>query len=468
MGATTTQIVHFSITGEAVTDIARDALLSERPGSAYRIIAEGLHGVGSHDLAVMVLRGTHDIVGERELKAVPAKDTPRLRKYLKDAAFIYAGRYRDSRGWRRPRAIVVGFNAKDARYASDKEPISIEGIPNDKWLRRRSEYYCSEGERVHRVKHPDSPEHSRGVFIIWEPCTELPHWMASPLTLEDALKQFLDVGRRLDKLEAVEGELDPDIDDRFYTDQYFDEDEKEAFREEREARRQAKEEEEERKYQERLEGIRTKVMEKAGDDTFILTLQDGKEVTVPRAPFMRWALCRTDYFDQAPQWENESWSGMRLPLDNPDHSDWMLGAGLELADYNRDNVSMPALEEMFEIQESFRRPKVPFAGIMAAMEMLSETVHACTVIADSGEVEGIVGKDIAVFPDSKPKRVKQLEGIKGVIVEKGGQLGHFAIVSRGKGVTVMLHKQACDLFEEGVRLNLNPKTGRVVILEGEE
>lgn len=56
-----------------------------------------------------------------------------------------------------------------------------------------------------------------------------------------------------------------------------------------------------------------------------------------------------------------------------------------------------------------------------------------------------------------------LDGKSGVIVEEGGRLAHFAVVSKGKGITVMRCKQACELFKEGQRVTLNPKTGRITV-----
>ena len=105
---------------------------------------------------------------------------------------------------------------------------------------------------------------------------------------------------------------------------------------------------------------------------------------------------------------------------------------------------------------------------MAAMEMLSDARHPAGVMVDAGERTGIVGEDIMVLPDSDAARVTQLGKSIGVIVEKGGKLAHFAIVTRGRGITVMRHSDACELFTPGMRVTLNPQAGRIVIIAEED
>jgi phosphohistidine swiveling domain-containing protein len=212
-----------------------------------------------------------------------------------------------------------------------------------------------------------------------------------------------------------------------------------------------------------IEQIGVKVREQAGADTFPMKLKDGRQVQVPKAPFVQWALRMTNNRDKAPDWEPVSPIGLKMEMDDPNHSDWVLGAGLSLGESYKDIVNEPAMDAAFKFQEQARQPQ--FSGITAALDQLRGEIHEAAVIVNAGERTGVVGTDIVVFPDSDGPRAKQLGDAVGAIVEKGGALAHFAIVSKGKGVTVMRHPDACELFQPGTQVQLNPKSGRIVILD---
>lgn len=156
-----------------------------------------------------------------------------------------------------------------------------------------------------------------------------------------------------------------------------------------------------------------------------------------------------------------------MELDNPDHTDWILGAGLTFEEAYSDVVSEPAWDAAYRLQEEARKSKTPkFAGIFAAIEQLRDARHNAAVIIDAGECTGVVGVDIAVFHDSKGDRVGDMgDSCKGVIVEQGGQLAHLIIVSRGRKITVMRHRNACDLFKPGATVVLNPTIGRISVIK---
>lgn len=448
-------VAHFVVTGEAMTEMARDLMLSEEPGKAYRLLSDCLIGPHAAEAALKVLQGTHDLDGDSSmgLELVEAADTSELAAFKKSMQFIYAGRYRSRRGWLRPAAKVMQFGPEDARWATNRVPRGTRGSAAMKrWSKERAAYYCSSDEIVELLKIED-----QRAYVIWEPCSELPHWMTPPATLQDALDQALEAGRRLpERPSEAERELEQ-MEAR--------EAAKEVAREKRELRRREKRKEKlEQERQAELERIGEEVRRQAGDDTFILELKDGRQLTVPRLPFVRWAL-RTAIGTTPPDWDNVAPSGLKMGGDNPDHTDWVLGAGLELGEAYADNVNEAAWDKAFEIQEEYREAKLPYPGIRAAMEMLSNTIHKAATIVDAGERTGTVGVDVAVFPDSEAERVEQLDGNVAVIVEKGGKLAHFAIVTKGRGITVMRHPQATELFADGVRVNLNPKTGRIVILD---
>ena len=447
-----------------MTEIARDLLLSDEPGKAYRLIANNLIGDYAIEAALAIMMGTHNLIGDSStgLELVEAEDTEELRRFKHDYNYIYAGRFRSGRGWWRPVAKVVKYGPRDAQWASDQ---TAQGIKNSAqmraWGKKRAEYYTSSDERVELLNVPPQEDGVTKMYIVWEPCSEAPHWVRPPASFQEALDKALAAGRLLDERpSAMERELE---------DLEVQEDARERARALEFQEKRAKFlEDKQREYEQMVASIGPKVREQAGNDTFGLELEDGRTIQVPRAPFVRWALARTEQRDQAPEWENVSPSGLKLQMDNPDHTDWVLGAGVSLDEAYKDNVNRPAWDKAGEFQEQARQPKLDYPGIRAAMEMLSNTVHKAAIVVDAGERTGVVGQDIAVFPDSDADRAKQLDGIDGVIVEKGAKLAHFAIVSKGKGITVMRHSHACETFKNGARVHLSPKTGRVTIVDEDE
>lgn len=432
----------FVVTGEALTEIARDLLLSEEPGRAYRVLADGLRGEGAIEAALKVLAGTHELAGDSAvgLELVEARDSEELRSFRKTFRYIYAGRYRDGRCWRRPVAWVAGYGPEDGQWATQQlgdcpSDLSESRAGLQRWWMTRARYYCRPGEEP---VHLEMEEHGR-VFVVTEPCGELPHWMRPNLTAQDALVDALAAERRLEK------RMPPQL----------------RAAEDRDAKRQKL-----------LASIGARVRKKAGKDVFSLVLADGRVLTVPRAPFARWALARTPQRDSAPPWEPVSPVGLKLDLDDPNHTDWVLGAGLTLEEAYSNVVNEAAWNAAFDLQEAARAPehKEPrrFEGIFASIEKLQRLIHDAAVVVDAGERTGVVGVDIAVFPDAQGARVEELGACRGVIVEQGGPLAHLVVVSKGRGdVTIMRHPDACSLFPPGTRVALTPATGRIVLVEEE-
>ncbi|MCH9637729.1 MAG: hypothetical protein K0U16_07280 [Gammaproteobacteria bacterium] len=439
-------VAHFILTGEAMTSIARQLLLDDEPGKAYRVVADGLVGDGANEAALGVLRGTHELVGDSqqglELVQSSADD------FQTDVAYLYAGRFRDRGKWYRPVAQIGTFGTRDGDWALKKVDGAI-GSPGTRSMRRwwffRAFFYCSDGEVPHLLELD-----GESTWVIFEPCGEPPHWHRPSTTAQEALDEAIATGRSLSERNA-----DPYLKER------------PAPRPSREAIRkriaEADRREEERRVQ--LEEYAAAIRAQAGSDTVLLVLKDGRELTVPRAPFVRWALARTDLWKFAPEWKNVTPSGLKLAMDNPDHTDWVLGAGLTLDEAYESEVTEAAWDVAHEFQEAARSTQRPYPGIFTALEHLDALVHTAAVLVDAGDRRGTVGTDIAVFPDADASRAEQLEGIAGVVVETGGKLAHFAIVTKGRGITVMRHPDACKLFSPGTQLELNPKTGRIVILE---
>lgn len=453
-----TRIAHFSITGEYLVDIARQTMLSDSPGQAYRLIAEGLCGAkGVEALAIDICRGDKTLSGDSSTGIKPEDDDAEA--YKKQLAYIYAGRIKRDNQWIRPVAWMVQFGEVDAHWASERVSPGARGTEAlTRWCLERAMYYAHNGEHV-KVLEVDGKK----AYVYFEPCGELPHWERPPLSHQEALDQYMAVvGALQERLpesnELADEELAADLDDDILA----------ASREHNNRLWESARAVQEKilaEHRKALAAAEKDIRVAAGDDVFELTTTTGQTYKVPRVPFLHWATGRVELEDvELPKWEPFSPHDTKLPNDNRYHTDWMLGAGIPMKmAYDRELMD-PAYDKAREFQEELRKPKRRFAGILAIAESMSSSVAKAMVVVDHGVRVGVVGEDVAVFPDAMADRAKELDGCVAAIVESGGPLAHLAIVSKGKGITMVRVRGAVAKYPEGTRVSIDPKSGRVRVL----
>jgi phosphohistidine swiveling domain-containing protein len=423
-----TQVAFFRIFGKDMTTTARDMLLSERPAAAWRLLSEGLMGgePGETDvIAREILDGTKKLTGDSS-KGIRVVADRSSAAYKRDLKFVYAGRIRINGKWMRPFGEVTLFGPEDAEFANEGLPIPT--VDSDRfagWKRRRVEYYVGSNQRLVCVD---------GRYIIFEMTSEPPFWWKEHITPRQALDEFLAVGRSLIEIEHPHEEGEE-----------TDEEAEKRRREEaaREYDKQAAAAE--KRYNAEIERIREGVIKQAGDDVFQLHVSDGRVLTVPRAPFWHWALGRTSLRHLAPPWEPVANSGMKLPMDNEFHTDWMVGAGVDLDESYNSEVSKAAMNAVGEIQEQ-----------------LGDFEAAVIVEGRGSEITGVVGEGIVVLPDLSADHALAAMKAQAIITEEGGQLAHLAIVALERGLTIMRVPDAVTRYPEGTKVTLKPSTGQIV------
>jgi phosphohistidine swiveling domain-containing protein len=443
-------IAHFSVDGEGITSIARNLCLSGDPSRAYRILSK-IHGpVSPESFVTKVLDGNLKLVGNSADGMRLVRDS--AKGYRKTLKYIYAGRVRIDGSWWRPRAKVIDFGPEDAKLASKKLPVlppvdpdaapsqtMAEGVETlRQWWRERVGFYAAAGERIIEVGRGRK---LHGQFIIFEAVGERPFWWDETLTPDDALKEFQQVGRKLheESYRARFGDIETRV---------REEDEREAEREtKREAASAWAAEEAERDLAcvQRLSEIVRQVCKQAGADTFELHLKSGQTVTVPRAPFEQWALGRTSLKHLAAPWVAVSPSGLKLSLDDPNHTDWILGAGRRLDEAYSGELHDAAVEAMGELQHRLGN-------------------FDATVLVEGRDVTGIIGQEIAVLPDLDPSRIEQLTVARAVITETGGALAHLAQVALERNIPMVRVADACKRYLPGMRVTIRPGSGEVEIV----
>jgi phosphohistidine swiveling domain-containing protein len=423
-----TQVTFFRIYGKDMTTTARDMLLSERPGAAWRLLSEGLVGgdPGETDvIAREVLDGEKKLTGDSS-KGIRVVNDKGAAGYKRDLKFVYAGRIRINGKWMRPFAEVTLLGPEDAEYANEGLPIpTIDSDRFEGWTRRRLEYYVRDDQRLLFID--DRP-------VIFEMTSEPPFWWKENLTPRQALDEFLAVGRSLIQIEHPHSEP-------VETDEEAEKREREKQAREYDKRAA----EAEKRYNAEIERVREGVLKQAGDDTFQLHVSDGRVLTVPLAPFWHWALGRTSLRHLSPPWKPVAHSGMKLPMDNEYHTDWMVGAGVDLDESYNSEVAKAALNAASELQERL--------GDFEAMVIVE---------GRGSEITGVVGEGIVVLPNLSADHALAAMKAQAIITEEGGQLAHLAIVALERGLTIMRVPDAITRYPEGTKVTLKPGTGKIV------
>lgn len=184
-------------------------------------------------------------------------------------------------------------------------------------------------------------------------------------------------------------------------------------------------------------------------DVVVMEFPDGTPpLTVPLAPFERWALhvFKPSHEEDADAWKNVCRSGLKMGGDNPDHSDWVIGAGLDISEAYR---------------APYRETSYEYASKIVDRHRGYTIAHSAFVIRDDGPKVGVVGEDIHVIPHLGPEYIEALNGTA-IITEAGGQLAHLAVVSLGKPITIVRVANAVATFPKGARvvINTNPGTAK--------
>ena len=160
---------------------------------------------------------------------------------------------------------------------------------------------------------------------------------------------------------------------------------------------------------------------------------------------IRTAVGNTSIRHLAAPWTACSPPEMRMQGDNPFHTDWLVGAGIPLDEAHTPQMSDATVDARIELQDRL-------AG------------WPCVVIVDAGAVVGKVGTEIVVVPDLRPERLLEVVNAQAIITQAGGQLAHLAVISRERGITIMLDPDALRKYPPGTDLRLKPAEGAIEIV----
>ena len=199
----TEHTAHFRMTGADFTRIARERVLDDAPGHAWRLASclgnddGGDREAGVADAALAILKGTKKLVGDEKGMKLVKEHAKVTEKYLKDVHFVYAGRIRVFDKWYVPIAYVSDMGPRDMRNDHGKPVVRL---PNNKGYSNRAWHYCGHDEIVvDQASYPDPEMPSIKREVIFRACGERPHWFEVPITSQAALDEFLAAGHWLEE-----------------------------------------------------------------------------------------------------------------------------------------------------------------------------------------------------------------------------------------------------------------------------
>jgi|APSaa5957512622_1039677.scaffolds.fasta_scaffold32043_1 phosphohistidine swiveling domain-containing protein len=483
--------------GESLTRIARDFVLDRQFDRAVRFLVEGLDGM-TFDLAHSILLGDTCLAGHSpkhpgEGASIYLDQTEDL-EWKAQLQWIFAGAYLEGGVYWAPYAVVTNFGKEDYIAAGGKGAGRALHYADDP-ANDRAVLLTVPGENGDLLLSTNVLFRKIDVPVWWTP-------RASALKPQEALADFLthslleyrshtkkygrevsieDHADAIDMITAHDRKVVPRV-DLLAQEARVALDEKERLEDEYEAQ----------EWETTLKDLHERILEQAGPDDGAensdptqgpwFTLKVGRVCSedchidpysgcmdhpeegqdrplsyrVASAPFISWALNRTQASHLAPPWKNISPSGMKLMLDDPYHTDWMLSAGLNLGD----DYSDPAIR------------KATYSLLHRLQEKLCE--FKCAVLSGRGKSVGYTevchpkkdedctGK-IAVIPSAGPAYTIPAMTAEAVITERGGELAHLSVVGRESGVILVRVPDARRLYPKGCQVRVDAMNGEVEI-----
>lgn len=199
---------------------------------------------------------------------------------------------------------------------------------------------------------------------------------------------------------------------------------------------------------------------------------DGK-LRVPRAPFELWAVAMSGGHHLVAPWKNVSPVGVKQGADDPNHTDWMLGAGLGPLDMKNGPLAEQLSAAAYAARVEVERRLLAFeCSVLLQGHPVTGRVHIPTARDDFPERSDDGLPPISVVKNAGPDWLEmalktfQLGGA--VIVERGGEMAHLVTELRSTGGGAIIRKEkARTLYPAGSLLKVEPASGRLTLTEDE-
>ncbi len=192
---------------------------------------------------------------------------------------------------------------------------------------------------------------------------------------------------------------------------------------------------------------------------------------VPRGAFEHWATWRSGGEHLAKPWRRVSPQGVKQNSDDPLHTDWMLGAGLDPRSM-REDLGVPGRAEAltqaaYAAYAAVERRLLGFdcSVLLAGPAVTGRCWHPAGPGDDVPPTDAD-GPPVAVLADARPDWLdlvaRTFDAGGAVVVERGGGMAHLVTELRGsgKGPLVRMPK-ALRLYPEGSLVSVDAGRGRI-------
>jgi phosphohistidine swiveling domain-containing protein len=497
--ATVVQTAVLRVQGSYITDLVRQNLLENGFREALRIVQSEWPQM-STDQVIQILKGEKCFIndpkgGAGDLLLVDDNDSEDWKEELHEA---YKGICKIGGGFYEPYAYVVNYGPEDmTRDISDyptNDPVEAEYIRKTSFVTERMQHHFDEHPGafpkakpellVKRAMHYADFETDKAVrcliprdegrmtplLVLFSEAAEPPVWMElqTPQQAVDAMLGEIRAFGYEDTYGSYD--LETEEDEQRMTSQaklnfadlglVFSRRDDSINQKLDEFLRSAKESEPHH-YEDRREKIIAQNAERgygfrAVDFGPGIGLRD-----VPNGPLVKWALNRGMGMKNAgPEWTPVSISGLKQAGDDPVHTDWITGAGLENYDFGIEPLKSIQNDLAQRIQEETVGFKMHV--LVAGKDYASGTVKHCR------KDTPVDGNTIAVVANASIHFDRIAREAAAVIVLEGGALSHLAVNGLEMGQLIIRDPEAREKYPEGTVLSIDLSAGRVMKLQSPE
>ena len=467
----------FNIEGQYLANICRDFVREGNWERGLKMLTENLMGM-THEIAISILKGEANLTGWSNDEAGIGLETldpaGELAVAMRERLdYLYGSIFRHKQGYWKPYARVLGWCREDMDFAQKESGLNIlDGTTRNRdgrdnaTLAKRSLYYARRPHEDLLVFVQVSEHLAIDVLCertemppLWfdvstkEPFEHLKHvFQTMPEVLEQvgADETQPSLAEAKSRAESAPAVLDPAA--------------VEKRQQEEDARYKAETEAREGKVQRMQAQVREQAALMGGYYELHIKGPKGERyaprptLQVPRNPFLLWALRGFDFEvngKERPAWVPVCPMGWKLPLDDQNHSDWVLGAGLDIdATYGSDEGSFEKLVQSSAYEERARLVQ-EWTGSEFVVLARGPHKYLCANVVVAKPHQRVPAGSIALAATAGQEYQLAMEsancedayGNRGVLIcATGGKLAHLAIVGREFKCTVLMVPNAVERF----------------------
>lgn len=436
--------MHFRVDGEFLTHFFRQRVLEGAWREAMTGMQDSICGITLEQI-VDILSGKSRLIGSSDDDdGIILEPDPDASEYLKECNFHFGHLWNDGGVWWEPYAQVTSYGRNDlfkfgCKMTGAERPLHYADSAQD----MAKDLQIPEGETLL----------PRGV--LFRKVMPPPLWWKGKSTAQEAVDALMSVRgleeRGHDKWYPAEPSNDESTDALHRVEKRFSKGAVSRVR----TRHELVQNPNDRK--ERIEAYRERIVEQAGGDYIEHDFGgDVGAVSIPRAPLVYWALWRTHAKDLLPEWNPVCPRGMKMFGHDPYHTDWMVGAGIDLDAYDSSEFRDQCFDLMRDVQKTCLGFDVTIL-VSGKPHAVGETVHP-------KPSDRVPNDKVAVIPNAGPKYYEAVKGAAGVIVQKGGAMSHLAVVGLEEGFLIVRDPKALNRYPPGILLAINAKDGTIDIM----